>query len=267
MRDVNPFVGALGALSIRDLGHPLAQSIVERTRAYTISRMHPTGLWRYWPTLELDADSSSICNLLVGPHAVLVSGWYKKILLLHRNDEGLFHTWLAEQDTNDADAVVNANVVTCLGNIPETQSAQRWLERLIRSGEEANEIHYYMDAMELYNAITRAHRVHGSMFENILPSMKTRIANRRAEDGSYGDGLRTALAVSTLAQLGSPLSGRAAHRTIENLVDRQQEDGGWPDCSLSCGPFWPMERAFEFMSRAFDTAACLQALHYLRSSL
>ena len=233
--ETNPFVGALGSLSLHGVADPRAAAILARTKRYTAATMERPGVWRYWPSLPPDADSTSVCNLAVGLHPMLLSGWYERVLLQHRTPEGLFHTWLANKPVNDADAVVNANVVACLGDTPDTRRAQRWLERLICDGTDAGEIYNYWDVMDLYRAVVRAHRLHPTVFAGILPVIADRIAARRGADGAYGDGLRTSLAVTALRGLGAPLQGVSAAATLDHLLGLQMPDGGWPDSWLASG--------------------------------
>ena len=258
--DPTPFVGALGSLSLHGMADPRAEAIVARTKRFTVATMEPPGVWRYWPHLPPDADSTSICNLVTGFHPMLLAGWYEQVLLRHRSPEGLFHTWLENAPVNDADPVLNANVVACLGDTPGTRAAQRWLERIIDDGTDASENKYYWDVMDLYHAVLRAHRLHPSVFAGILPVIADRIASRRGADGAYGDGLRTSLAAATLHQLGTPLRGADAAATLEHLLGLQMPDGGWPDSWLSSGPRWPDPRLYVFSSRTYDTATCIEAI-------
>ena len=261
--DPNPFTGALGSLSLQGIADPRAEAIVARTRRYTAAAMEAPGVWRYWPHLPPDADSTSICNLALGFHPMLLGGWYEQVLLGHRSPEGLFYTWLENAPVNDADAITNANVVACLGDSPGTKEAQRWLERIVVDGTDADEIHNYWDVLDLYNAVVRAHCLHPTVFVSILPVIADRIRSRRETDGAYGDGLRTCLAVTTLHQLGAALQGADAASTLKHLLDLQMTDGGWPDSWLFSGPRWPEPRLYVFCSRTYETAICIEAINDL----
>ena len=258
--DVTPFVGALGSLSLLDIADPRAEAVVARTKRYTAATMELPGLWRYWPTLPPDADTTSICNIAIGFHPRLLGGWYEHVLLRHRSAAGLFHTWLEDAPFNDADAVLNANVVACLGDTAGTTAAQRWIEQIIRDGTDGGEIHYYWDTLDLYHAVLRAHRLHPSVFAGILPVIRDRIRSRRRADGAYGDGLRTSLAATTLRQLGAPLQGAEALDTLQHLLGLQMADGGWPDSWQASGPQWPDPRSYVFSSRTYDTSCCIEAI-------
>ena len=261
--DGTPFVGALGSLSLLDIADPRAEAVVARTKRYAATTVEPLGLWRYWPTLPPDADTTSICNIAIGFHPLLLGGWYERVLLRHRSVEGLFHTWLEDAPVNDVDPVLNANVVACLGDTAGTTAAQRWIEQIIHDGTDAAEMHYYWDTVDLYHAVLRAHRMHPSVFAGILPVILDRIRSRRRADGAYGDGLRTSLAATTLRQMGAPLQGAEAVDTLQHLLGLQMADGGWPDSWQASGPRWPDPRQYVFSSRTYDTSCCIEAIHGL----
>ena len=261
--DPNPFVGALGSLSLQGVADPRAEAIVARTKRHTAATMERPGIWRYWRDLPPDADSTSICNIAVGFHPMLFGGWYEQVLLGNRTAEGLFHTWLNNAPVNDADAIVNANVVACLGDTPATKAAQRWIEGIVRDGTDASNVHYYWDVLDLYRAVARARRLHPSVFAGIVPAVIDRIRLRRGADGTYGDVLRTSLAVTALHELDAPLEGVEAAATLRHLLGAQMPDGGWPDSWLSSGPAWPEPRLYAFSSRAYDTANSIEAIRAL----
>ncbi len=261
--EINPFVGALGSLSLRNLNDERAAEVIKRTLRHILSAMEPQGVWRYWQELPPDADSTSICNIAVGPQLALFGGWYRQRLLNNRNRDGLFQVWLYSGEINDADAVVNANVTACLGDIPETRAAQDWLSQIVAEGVEHEEIHYYWDSIDLYSAIVRAHLRHPSLYVDILPAIAERIQRRRQSDGSYGDGMRTAMAVTTLSMLEAGLNADEANLTAQHLLSLQQDDGGWPESPHSSGPGWPMPREYKVTSPALEAACCIEALTHL----
>ena len=259
----NTFVGALGSLSLQSLDHPVASDIRKRSRLRILRTKEPLGLWRYWRELPPDADSTSICNIALGPHPALLGGWYEERLLRHRNEQGLFQTWLRDGEQNDADAVVNANVLACLGDTKGTRPAQRWLNRIVQESTECAEIHYYWDSIDLFSAMARARQYCSALFTEAVPRIVRRLQKLHNCDGSYGDGLRTAMAVTALRRLGTPLTPEESELTARYLLDLQDEDGGWPESPLSSGPEWPKPRAFVFTSLAFEIACCVEAMTVL----
>lgn len=268
-RDVNPFVGALGALKLSDVDDPRAAAVLSRTRRYLAETIEFPGVWRYWPNLPPDVDTTSICSLALGFHPWLLAEWNQERLLRNRDKSGRFHTWLVDGPiaSLDADAVVNANALVWLGPTPATRPVRDWLVSLVETGREREALHYYWDAGELYAAMALARRLHPPLFDDIRRRIAGRIRDRRGGDGSYGDLLRTAGALLSLDALGCPPARADLSASVHLLLMRQQRDGGWPACPLSSGPIWPDERRFAYVSRAYDTACCVGALHRARALL
>ena len=262
IEDENPFVGALGSLRLEGIAREEATEIITRTQTYTSNIMEYPGVWRYWPHLPPDADSTSICALSLGAHPWLLAGWGEELIVDCCDESGRFHTWIAGQRNEgfDADAVVNANVIAYLGDTASTRRAKKWLVSLLDANRETEAIHYYWDEIDLYAAMAQANRLHPSLFADKLALIASRIQARRKDDGSYGDQLRTSLALLSLFDLEAPPSEDDLLASTEHLLQRQSNDGGWPSSPLSSGPIWPDERNFVFRSRAFDTACNLAVL-------
>ena len=260
--DTNPYVGALGSLRLAGIAHPRAISVVSRTRRHIGVSMEFPGVWRYWPHLPPDVDTTSTCSLALGFHPWLLAGWNRERLIRNRDGSGRIHTWLLDRpiESLDADAVVNANALAYLGLTAATRRARDWLVSLVKNGEEREAIHYYWDPVDLYAAMAQARQLHTTLFDDVRPLVATRIRDRRVRDGSYGDVLRTAIALLSLDSLGCPPSRDELGASVHVLLMEQQADGGWPACPLSSGPLWPGKRRFAFVSRCYDTACCVAAL-------
>ncbi len=269
MRDTNPFVGALGSLKLAGVAHPRAASVLSRTRRHIGDTMEFPGVWRYWPHLPPDVDTTSVCSLALGFHPWLLAGWNRERLIRNRDGSGRLHTWLLDGPIEflDADAIVNANALAYLGQTTSTRPVRDWLVSLVETGREQEAIHYYWDPVDLYAAMAHARQLHVTLFDDVRPLLATRIRDRRDHDGSYGDLLRTALALLSLHSLGCPPSRDDLTASVHLLLMQQQADGGWPACPLSSGPLWPEERRFAFVSRCHDTACCVAALDRASAAL
>lgn len=265
VEEENPFVGALGILRLDTVQEPIATAIAGRSRQHILNTMEFPGLWRYWPSLPVDMDTSSICALAAGVHPWLIAGWNERFIAKNRDQQGRFLTWIFDPKQTlgkgDVDAVVNANVVACLGGGSMTREAQQWLVWLLRHGQEEAALHYYWDKMDLYSAMAQARTLHDGLFEGTSDLLLSKIQECRSADGSYGDTLRTAMALWSFAALGKPPEAQALNKSIECILDQQQEDGGWPASRISSGPMWPEAREYVFISRAYDTACCVAVLH------
>lgn len=267
-QEENPFVGALGVMRLGALKNPLVRAILVRTRRFIMDRMEFPGVWRYWPHLPVDMDTSAMCALAASAHPWMLGGQNERLLLLNQDQQGRFLTWIQNnrgESKKDVDAVVNANVIAYLGDIPGTKRAQQWLLWLVREGREKEALHYYWEALDLYAAMAQVRSLHGSAFGASPDFLVSRIQACRRNDGSYGDLLRTALALLSLYSLRALPSRQNLAKSVQNLLDAQREDGGWSACPLSSGPLWPEDREFMFVSRAYEAACCVSLLGILFS--
>lgn len=261
--DNNPFVGALGSLVLMSCEDERSVSIVSRSKEHVMRTMEYPGLWRYWPHLPFDIDTTSICSLAAGMHPWLLAGASEAAIIANRSDSGPLHTWITggEIECLDADAIANANALAYLGDRPATRTIRDWLIGLIETGEEEEAIHYYWDKIDLYSALARAIQLHPEFLGENRSLLLSRLSASRNDDGSYGDQLRTALALLALFVLDAPPPASELSDSLRKLMRMQQQDGGWKASPLSSGPFWPDQREFVFVSRAYDTACCIALLN------
>ena len=119
---------------------------------------HP-GFWRYYRHLPQDLDSTTLCSLVIDTHPWIALGRNVPRMLANRDNQGLFLTWLHAADEPpvvspfrlEADPVVNANVITYLGDIQETNQARQWLIELIMDGTNLeNSSKWYPDSVSIY---------------------------------------------------------------------------------------------------------------------
>ena len=172
--------------------------------------MRPPGVWSYWTgasgkRIEPDLDDTSLLSFVLRrhhPHVALGSN--VEAILASRNRDGLFHTWLRPPDqSNDVDAVVNANVVLHLGERKETAAACDFLRACVLSGQEAGSYWYYVDdsvpsLRDLPGALARGPRARRSAGRAVEKALA-----RQRPDGSFGNELCTAWTLSTLLNAGS----------------------------------------------------------------
>ena len=267
-----PFVSALCVLALESCNEPLAKAICAATRAHLANTIEYPGLWRYYRHLSQDLDSTALCSLVLGTHPWILLGRNVPPMLANRDEEGRFMTWvLAEDEPNvvstfriEADPVVNANVIAYLGDHPETEDAQRWLEALITEGNLEGSSKWYPDTVAIYYATTRAMIRARPALNRLSPILVDRILSLRDEQGQFGNILQTAQAVSALYNVGG-LEGMDATRQVERLIGAQHEDGSWPellafgDQSLKWGVFGQIGHG----SEAVTTAFCIEALERL----
>ncbi|MYF89218.1 MAG: hypothetical protein F4186_07580 [Boseongicola sp. SB0676_bin_33] len=267
-----PFVSALCILALEGSGEDLAQAICAATREYLSATIEFPGFWRYYRHLPQDLDSTSLCSLAMGAHPWIALGRNAPRMLANRDEEGRFLTWVLADGEPDvvsrfrieADPVVNANVIACVGDHPATRAAQRWLESLIVEGRLAGTSKWYPDSVSIYYAVTRAMKRARPALERLRPTLADRILGLRDESGDFGNILQTAQAVSALHNIGS-LDRIDAMHLIEEFIGSQHEDGSWPellafgDQSLKWGVFGQIGHGAEAVTSAF----CIEALERL----
>ncbi len=251
-----PFLAAAGALALEACGDDRAGNILSRTRGFVVSRIESPGLWR-WPPHEFDLDSTSVCSLAAGPnrHPWLFLGRNVSRILSNRDDGGRFLTWMSPRGPlgmpNDADPVVNANVVAYLGDREETRATQRWIERLVTDNRESGSSTWYRSPMDIYYCVSRATRVADHAFKGLRRILANRIPGARPDSA-----LGIAQALSSLDMLGETVHADFAYRCAVRLIDTQQSDGGWSSCEVCRAP----GSACTYWSQTLTTAYCIEAL-------
>ena len=271
-----PFVSAFCVLALECCEEARAKAICAATRAYLADTVEYPGLWRYYRHLPQDLDSTSLCSLVIGAHPWILLGRNVPRILANRDEEGRFMTWVLEDDEPDvvspfrieADPVVNANVIACLGGHPETMDARRWLEALITEGDLEGTSKWYPDEVAICYATARAMIRARPALERLRPVLAERILGLRDEEGGFGNILQTAQAVSALHHAGR-LDGVDAKHMVEMLTGSQREDGSWPEL-LAFGDQtlkWGAVGQIGHGSEALTTAFCIEALERLVATL
>ena len=267
-----PFVSALCVLALESCDDARARAMCNRTRAYLVDTIEYPGLWRYYLHLPQDLDSTALCSLAIGTHPWIVLGRNVPRMLANRDEEGRFMTWVLQEDEPDvatsfrieADPVVNANVIACLGDHPETRDAQRWLEALISEGGLEGSSKWYPYPVTICHAASRAVVRARPALDRLRPILADRILGLRDGNGEFGNVLQAAQAVSALRNIGR-LGHIDASREAERIMGAQREDGSWPellafgDQSLRWGAIGRIGHGSESVTSAF----CIEALEGL----
>lgn len=261
----SPFTAASGFLSLEFCDLLQVERLRSRTRDYIAQLAIYPGVWRYWDSLPPDLDDTAVCSLISGRHIWIFLGMNVECILSFRDQEGRFRTWMvsrseADADWNSVDPVVNANVVAYLGDHAETRPAQRWLERLIRDGREADALMFYPECMDLYVALVRAARCAPPVFQNLCPTMAERISAGLDARRHSTDIMRLAQGVMALDVLGEVKDASILEGAADRIMQEQDAEGSWPGCKAwQRGPEFPVE----FRSEALTTASCIGAISCL----
>ena len=264
-----PFVSALCMLALESCSDARAKAMCAATREYIADTIEFPGFWRYYRHLPQDLDSTTLCSLAIGSHPWILLGRNVPRLLANRDEEGRFMTWVLAHDQPDvvstfrieADPVVNANVIAYLGDHPETQGAQRWLEILVTEDRLEGSSKWYPDTAAIYYAIARAMTRVRPALDRLRPIIAERIMSMRNAQRGFDNILQTAQAVSALYNVGR-IESIDAKLQLESLMDSQRHDGSWPellafgDQSLKWGAVGQIGHGSEAVTSAF----CIEAL-------
>jgi len=246
-----------------------AKWIRDQASKFVLSRMENPGIWRYWPDKSIAPDlDDTVCasTLLMDHHPLLLFRCNVPLILSNRDEQGLFKTWILEGD-NDIDSVVNANVVWFLGNNKHTKTTVRWVEEVIRFGQEVGSYWYYEDPFALYYAVSRVIHSWMDTWQNLMPVIRDRIINRYQSGDCAISPLLNAQALCTLCNIGDathPLATRIVHY----LLSDQRKDGSWVACAAWNGPKAPAPRTVWWGSGEYTTGICIEAIsHYLLANI
>ena len=270
------FISALCVLALQRCRDRRAAALCERSRAYIVETMEHPGLWRYYRHLPPDLDSTALCSLVIDAHPWIALGRNVSSILANRDQDGLFQTWILASGEPDvvppfrieADPVVNANVLAYLGHHAETSKAQAWLAAMIAEDKLEGASKWYPDKVAAYYATSRAVARIGHALEHLRPVLLDRVLALGDGDGGFGNVLQTALAVSTLHNIGR-LAAIDVKRQAAGIVDAQHEDGSWPEL-LAFGDQslkWGVVGQFGHGAEAVTSALCIEALECLLAVL
>lgn len=268
-----PFVSAFCVLALRRSKEPLAQVLCTRTQNHLVKSMEFPGFWRYYRHLPQDLDSSSLCSLVIDTHPWIRLGRNVPRILANRDDNGLFMTWLLHEDEPsvvspfriEADPVVNANVVSYLGDISATKNAQEWLVELImKESHLEGSSKWYPDVASIYYAIARSMVQVPFGPDQLSETLADRIMSMQDDDGEFNNVLQAAQAVTALHSIGH-LDRIDVKKQTAYFVNSQREDGSWPellafgDQSLRWGVVGQIGHGSESVTSVF----CVEALECL----
>ena len=256
--------------------------------------MEGAGLWRYWTKqhpyhaiIPPDLDDIACVSLVSQARGVAFPA-NLKLVLLNRNPQGLFYTWLTprrdvprdadywravfpqwlsplkhyyfwklnESARYDVDCVVNANVLYYVGERAETRAVIEYLIEIARKRTEECCDKWHLNRFTFYYVVSRNFYAGMKAFAVIRDEIIARIVAAANADGSIGaNALETALAVCALQNWRSAPPELA--RAIEFLLAAQQANGAWAkDVLYFGGP----KKYYGWGSEELTTGFCLEAL-------
>lgn len=258
--DSSIFATTLITYCLNFISDPIVDEIIKKSRSFLSKELIGPGLFQYYTSLNqrilfFDLDDTSNASLCLRNHPFIQSKYNVIHIINNRNKNGLFYTWLGvSEDENNVDSVVNANVICYLGTCQETENSIAWLIDIILHGKEKGSYIYYLDDLFLYYAVSRAYFNGVTSLYQTKEKIFKKIFERQSIDGSFGDSLTTAIAMSTLLNFGYN-DKSTLEKAGEYLVSKQSEDGSWDRIAL----YIAGSEAF-YGSEELTCAFCLEAL-------
>jgi 4-hydroxybenzoate polyprenyltransferase len=274
--DSSPFSTALILNSLSFLqSDKRVQQIRDKGTKFLKGEVEDYGLWRYWSSRnpkhnlippDLD-DTCCISQLLKSNNIEFPDN--RDIILNNRTSNGLFYTWLLStpkqnklhsndewviNQEEDICCVVNANTVLYLDADEECQDAINYLIEVFHSSPEQFYSPFYNHVTPFYYALSRIIYSRHSPLDSIKEELIERILSLQKYNGSFGDELKTALAVCSLLNCG--FDGDNLTSALDFLIQNQQSDGSWRRIPWYGGH---ADKAM-YGSAELTTGFCLEAL-------
>lgn len=279
--DASPFIHANVLLTLLEIKHPIADSILKKGCQFIHQHQEWRGLWRFWKhggtthNVPIDLDDTALCSFLLSKNGYNINN--KKYLYQNRDTDGYFLTWMLptwktlrypslyqflKQDihkirpilaspmlaTADQEPAVAANVLLYLGDNARTKRCSQAILEQLENPSEAP-MQYYNDPLVIFYHVSRAFR-HGS--RQLLPAttlFQHYIANQKMPDTIF----KQAMLASTYynfelkdASFLSPLM-----EIIKNALDQPH----WESHIY----FVSKDRNFRAGSPELTAALCLEA--------
>ncbi|WP_159451740.1 hypothetical protein [Pedobacter africanus] len=301
--DNNIFPTSLICFSLLPLAHlDEVDEILQLTASFLQYQSMRAGVWnnftkahKYFKICPADVDNTA-CASIVLKRLQREFTNNEQILLLNRNNKGLFYTWFTfrpnkvwnrdywmlilrelrfplsswifwtknEAGKYDIDGAVNANVLFYLGLKDSTRPIIKFIKDIILTNKENDCDKWYRNPFTIYYFFSRNYAAGLTELEAIKLPVTERILAKVQENGAVGNGvLDTALAVISLINLGyeNNLVLRAA---VNFIISKQEKNGEWPRWALYYGGPKKLQC---YGSEEATTGFCLEALALYQKSL
>jgi len=252
----SPFITTFILYALRGITHPELEFMREKAVRFLLHEQEPGGIWRNHTRantlhqqyrLPPDLDDISTVSYTLQSNGVPFDDNHS-LIRHNRNDQGLFQTWIDPPFANEIDAVVNANVLLYLGeNIPAVCA---YINQVIRNNEPFSK--WYPDKLAFYYMVSRAFANGIAGLGQSKEPVVDDIRRCQLPDGSFGNDLQTAMALTTL--LNFVHVDEMVQAGIAHLLNRQDTNGSW-----SIAPFFNGFKMF-YGSAELTAAIAVEAL-------
>ena len=260
------FPTALIAHSLRFLKGEKVHRMRNKAKAFLLKEMEPPGVWRYWSaqsgvTIMPDLDDTCCASAVLLEDRPQIYTDNVSTILNNRDENGLFYTFLKpeEDEDNDIDSVVNANVLLYIKEFKGVEKVADYLHAVISENREEGSYWYYLTPASLYYMVARAYANGAKRLDVCSQIIATKIIEYGLRNGVFDNETETALDICSLLYLEKadlPMMRPA----VAYLIGSQHENGSWQRQRFYAGPPPPTPHTVWFGSEALTTAFCLEAL-------
>jgi len=220
---------------VRD--YPQTKQMIEKSIQFLLNEKENEMIWRFFgKDSNIIPDLDDVCYTLAFLKENKVDLNYEKVaneLLRYRNAEGLFYTWFPEKGkNNNVDWVTNTNVLYffyCINKktIPEVEN---YLMVIIEEKKFTEGSLYYHTPYSFVYFFTRLYLDgNAKHFGPVIPAIVNFLLERRTING-WGKKIDNILA--TIGLINCNFEGLILHKSIEEVLDLQNQDGSWPIGSI-----------------------------------
>lgn len=282
--DPTLFTTATICMVIGDVQGAEAKNLVARSASRMLSHRMPSDIWTYWPlglqlgtqTILPDVDDTAVISLVL--RTITDTPLQCVPALINKRDVyGRFGTWFYPSGfrmtdsvvpycaDDEPDLVVNLNVALFLSTLGYVQNEiSRWARDVIlnRSWQSCSPFYTPSLPYSLIWAAVRNARAGDPVLTDTLGAVRALVLSLQQEDDTWGDSLKTAIAIDALASLNHSAFSTILP-SIQALLVMQKPDGSWP-ASHFYGSF--KRPNVGFGSPALSTAFAIAALHRMISN-
>lgn len=255
--DSSPFITSLILYSINDLEDEKIERIKKRAIDFLLAEEEKGGIWRFWTKrnkkkLPPDLDDISNISFILKINGISFEN-NLQLILNNKNKENLFLTWLIDEknkneiswwvrpwiDKEDVDWVVNANVLLYLGK--DDPNVCSFINQTLKFKKPPptyslnKSVSIYPNQLAFFYMVSRAFKNGIGAFKESKELIIKSTLNYQKKNGSFGNDLKTALALNTLFNFD--YSGKEIDLGINYFLKNQRSNGSWKRSFLFLGPF------------------------------
>jgi hypothetical protein len=273
----SPYITTFILYSISFIRSQKVAAITHRALTFLIEEIEEPGVWSFYTkknrklkyhngkfikdkiNISPDLDDTACVSYALKINKVLFKN-NQLIFLNQRNQEGIFYTWLVENNINksqpnlynDVCCGVNANILLYLGQNKFTNDVCSFLNKILKNEKEMSYSIYFPNRFVIYYLVSRAYFNGVYALKESKDIIINKILSRQEYDYEPQDNLSKAFAICTL--LNFDYFSQKINVWMQCIIDTQKLNGSWEKAS-----FFKDFRNY-YGSEELSTAICLEAI-------